>query len=662
MKRLIICLITLIMMFNVSGCTNTSSDVDNSNKEAGVNELEAIDGVYKITSVEGFMDIYNHLDGKFELLSDIDLSGATIKPIGSNSNPFKGSIKGNKHTISNFIIDGFDGDGYVGFFGKCSGDIEDLNVDNYRLVINGDEEAIGGFAGIINGKVSNCNFTNGILEYSGSLKDDVNIGSMFGVLDTSSKVTGTYINLDLKINIESGKVNIGGVAGIGKAGTIKDSEDNGRIIITDKNGTSNIGLFFGVCEDPTIIRTQFTGKTNKVNNELLSSYSGNETDNEFQDCYFRDNTYSDDLLDEESLRIRQICVDYMYEMGTIPWIPIDTLTYFCSDGNAYCTQVRVKGVTYHGLPYTHKSGSLERMKFCLNDDGTMKEFANINGYDGFDLYMGNDCSGAVNAAWSRVATGVVFGWTWDMLPSANAGCIEVGDYDGHQDEYTNQVFDRNGKEKITEAYTHLHIGDAVVTWRNEMRYEDQHANHAHMIVENCPLRDRDGNISTKYSYCISHGQGEDSITSNENATTWKLNRKQTYDEYLSTEYIPITIQEFINGKSEEPYAKCVDSKDDYFGLMTGKIESNYKILNVETKITSNGNEVADLIGWLGLVKYEDSETDFVNRQYNKTADLSEQAVQLQEIDLDNGKTYHAVVSVLLSTGDTIVVKDFDFKY
>ena len=68
--------------------------------------------------------------------------------------------------------------------------------------------------------------------------------------------------------------------------------------------------------------------------------------------------------------------------------------------------------TQIGIPYNHKNGSLARMRYCLNEDGTVKDWvydmAEEGTFDTFDLYMGNDCSSCVPQAWLTVGNSFWF--------------------------------------------------------------------------------------------------------------------------------------------------------------------------------------------------------------------------------------------------------------
>lgn len=61
-----------------------------------------IDG--PIYTVEDLKNVANNLDGTYNLMNDLDLSGLEWNPLGSSDEPFTGEFYGNGHTISNLTI------------------------------------------------------------------------------------------------------------------------------------------------------------------------------------------------------------------------------------------------------------------------------------------------------------------------------------------------------------------------------------------------------------------------------------------------------------------------------------------------------------------------------------------------------------------------------
>ena len=69
-----------------------------------INELEKIDGVYKIWSPEGVKHMLENPGESFEMLCDVDMKGATVAPIQE----FTGTINGATCYIKNFTVQGGD--------------------------------------------------------------------------------------------------------------------------------------------------------------------------------------------------------------------------------------------------------------------------------------------------------------------------------------------------------------------------------------------------------------------------------------------------------------------------------------------------------------------------------------------------------------------------
>ena len=76
----------------------------------------------RITTREGLVAIANDLGGSYALGADIDLGGADWTPIGNNSAPFTGSLRGNGYAIRNLsCTNSLSGADYRGLFGCVSG-------------------------------------------------------------------------------------------------------------------------------------------------------------------------------------------------------------------------------------------------------------------------------------------------------------------------------------------------------------------------------------------------------------------------------------------------------------------------------------------------------------------------------------------------------------
>lgn len=142
----------------------------------------------------------------FSLDNDIDLSdylspqGNGWMPIGSSSEPFRGTFHGNMYTISGLWIDRSSTD-YLGLFGYVD---RDVIIDGIRLVL--DEKGIvstgsrvGGICGLSYGNITRCSvqgaisgsyYVGGIAGYGGSISQCYTEGEINGNNDVGG--IGTY--------------------------------------------------------------------------------------------------------------------------------------------------------------------------------------------------------------------------------------------------------------------------------------------------------------------------------------------------------------------------------------------------------------------------------------------------------------------------------------
>ena len=100
-----------------------------------------------------------------------------------------------------------------------------------------------------------------------------------------------------------------------------------------------------------------------------------------------------------------------------------------------------------------------------------------------------------------------------------------------------------------------------------------------------------------------------------------------------------------------------------FALTTGTVKANYSLDYVVMTITDeNGNVVFDHWMFPSATKMKD---DWCNdtqiRNLIMEFDLAGFAIPLKDAPLKQGKTYRAVITGNLTTGDSFVVKDFTFQ-
>ncbi len=95
-------------------------------------------------TLNGYFNVY------FVLTSDIDLSGRTINPIGTQLYPFKGHLDGNGFSVTNISINSTED--YAGLFGAISSDasLKDITISGE---ISGNSN-VGGLVGLNQGTVT----------------------------------------------------------------------------------------------------------------------------------------------------------------------------------------------------------------------------------------------------------------------------------------------------------------------------------------------------------------------------------------------------------------------------------------------------------------------------------------------------------------------------
>lgn len=641
-------------------------------KGAGVTDSNN-DGIFEISSAGGLYFMAQNPTLSYELTDDIDMGGAQWTPISY----FAGSLEGNGHTISNCVInesvpDAITASEYnMGFFGgtKKSSVINDVHLRN--ITVNADENAqfIGVLLGSSRGTVTGCTVTGGIY-------------------DTRESRNGDKIY----IGVFAGRVTSSAVASIVPANTISITDDTGTYTVT------------GLCAD---MKMKVADHSELVSVGLVGWLPKGYT----CDGQWVDTTYDSAQLSQTMQDRQDVVVDYMYQMGTIPWQVSEPLDYIPIGGTGSVHRQKFQtGVTYYGIPYTSNSGSLERFMSKIDTSSgknvTIKGLENgyyiktpeeQKGYYGFVQYMGNDCSTAVGWAWMRVspsrvngaseteyAGGVYVRFTVNMVPNEteqNArGIYPVGEwttvsknndsivgdfaYTVTNETDTEQIFNTNGKETLAEAYSMTRKADALLYYSSVK--EGGHARLA--AADPIVIRNKDYSIDMDKSFFVTHEQGDGLYDRKTTNSSWRINYKYTFNDLLNEDYntsdgssggvyVPITMRalrsDYVKGHyfNEYPDVPVVSP-------IQGKIHSNFRIVSSTVTVTDAQ----------GKVLYDNEAFTGIHRIYGETrnniqtVDLSEAHTEAftaaaKAAGMTAGTKYHYSVSILLSNGVTMVVKD-----
>ena len=664
-NKMILRLILLILAFTAIVAVAPGVGAVNVEANASVAD-ENGDGVYEISTAGGLYYMVDNPTLSYELTADIDMRGIQWTPISW----FSGNLDGNGHTISNLTINQGVPDYYapaemnMGFFGDTSREsvISDLHLRN--VTVNADKNAryIGILTGTSRGTITGCTVT-------GSIND------------TRQNINGDKIY----IGVFAGRVTLNATASILPGNTLSVTDDAGIYTVS------------GLCAAVQIKTPDgYAGKASLVGWQP-SGYTCNGL--------WADSTYDSADLSETMQDRQDVVVDYMYEMGTVPWQVSEPLDYIPIGGTGSVHRQKFKtGVTYYGLPYASNAGSLER--FMSKIDSSTGRNITIegledgyydNGYYGFVQYMGNDCSSAVAWAWMRVSPSRVNGtsdteyaggahvrYTVNMVPNEQTQSVRgiypvgewttvsknndniVGDfaYTVTTETDTEQIYKTNGKEVLAQAYAMTRKADALVYYSDV-----KVGGHARLAAEDpVVIRNGSGAIDTSKSFFVTHEQGDGLYDRKSTNSSWRINYKYTFESLLNTDYntsdgssggvyVPITMRALRNDYVKHAYFNEYPDVP-VVNPVKGKVHSNFRIISSTVTVTDQeGKVLYDNEVYTGISPIH-SET----RATLQTVDLSaahmeDYTAAAKAAHMTIGTQYYFTVKILLSNGMTMTVSD-----
>ena len=624
-----------------------------------INQLEPIGGVYKIWSAVGVQNMADHPDAKFEFLCNVDMGGQTLRPIGTKDQPFTGEISGVNCTISNFTIEASQ-DGYLGFVGVNNGVIRNLTLDNVTFVSKENTKYIGGIAAVSTTQIGRCT-VRGTMDISQAAEDAV-CGSFVG--QTSADVINSVADVDIHYTA-AGKATIGGIIGVGENLHMEFTETYGDLIVEGDN--KQVGLILGAADTVDMYTVSFLGEQNQVNGQLHQVHfgSGAETTT-YETLLTRDN--APNPLPENVQKLRDIVEQRMREMGTIEWSTTENLYHDCVCQLGVCYGAYTTGKLHRGIPYNHKGGSLARFMYCMTTNEYGQYVADqwtygIDSYDGFDLYIGNDCSGAVQNAWWAVSNSTDILSCQYMQTSWNRGTIAVGDWpsditvsDGTDSAIVvNQVA---GREVMFDAFAQLRKGDAIM-------HVGKEGNHTRLVAADAVLvRDENGAINGDYSYVLCHEQGAPAVL-DPYFCSWRIDYKYTFNNMYLGGYMPFTCEELLTGEMEPSECAISGNAEGYTGMFTGEVKANYHLEAVTLTVTdSQGKEAFKHTMWVAAERSSEYNSNRDNgiRNYHEKFNMAKFAVPLQYAAFALGESYSYTISAYIATGETFDLATGSFVY
>ena len=672
MKKLMSVFLLIAVLVSLCACQTNNQEaasaatLDPASAEAmygHIDQSQKIDGVYKIWNAEGVKNIANHPDGKFELLCDVDMEGAVLAPIGADK-PFTGELNGALYNIRNFTVQGGNEESF-GFIGVNKGKVSNLLLDQVTFVPGSNAKNIGAMSGVNEGTIDHCTITGGTMTV-----EKAENNASCGVIGTN---TGTLNNLSCTVDLvyqAEGAANVGGLVGTAKGGQVKNVENHGALTISGTNKT--VGLFAGSAEDMVFADCVFGGDDNSMGGKLFTNFTGNEDDELIvaANAKWRDNGCIEPLS-EKVMAVREKTVKAMYDLCTVEWrVPRD-LVHTCYCQLSGCHGAYSDQYTYYGAPYNHKSCSVSRINYCLNEDRTIQDwFYDLDSYDGFDIYIGSDCSSTVQQAWWAVSNSTNTGNTSGIPAAYGKGTIAVGDYkcdfelkketrDGVTKTWTAQYIEATEEQVMLESYAAMRPGDAVVSHYKE-------GGHTRMVATfPVIIRDQEGKIDPVYSYVLMHEQGSTWFDEEKMITSsCKTNEKYTFASLYGNAYVPVTCEELLTGELEPAQAELLDGCEGYAGMFTGKVQANYHLDYVKVTVTDEaGNVVMDHPIFPTAQKADDYGNGyFTGRSYTDSMYMADFAAALTKVKFQEGKNYQYTITASLATFEQIVVHEGSFHF
>jgi len=295
---------------------------------------------------------------------------------------------------------------------------------------------------------------------------------------------------------------------------------------------------------------------------------------------------------------RHIVINYSRRMASVKWTCRADMDY--TKEKSYTSKLKyTAGETYYGPIYVSNARNMDKFLLTLDENGV---------YTGALPYaeaVGNTCASAVRVSYDNVSAKIKAGSSFTFLPMANAGVVKVGDYEW--DFYDNMkkvvsldTVKKNGEQRMCEAYALLVPGDAIsARWPAK---NDPTVTNGHARLISGPthvVRLPDGTIDPKASTVTVIEQNGSFNPDTPYKTTWRVEKPYSFASLLSKGYLPVTLEEFAEGKLEDATVdfENVTCDESLFetGSLSGNVTSSHMIMNVKASLfDENDTKVASV--------------------------------------------------------------------
>lgn len=617
-------------------------------------------GEYQIHTAEGLKNLAKYPDAKFKILRDIDMEGAQWTPVEN----FTGTLNGQTFKIKNFTISTPTADGNLAFIGVNEGTVINLILEDITVIANDSTVNAAGFVAVNEG-IMRRNGATGTLVIDNAA-NGFNAGGAVAINKNLLEAQDGTVTITCSAAV---KGNIGGLVGVQQGGKLKKCTASGNLYITNTTDKS-VGIFCGSASNVALEDNGFAGTARQMGDEILQIFCGTE------DAVTNTGWALRDPVPELPANIqakRERVVQEVYEMANIVWTVSEPLTL--SVTCACCTEVTfVPGISYRGIPYAHKNSSLTRFKYYMTEDNVIADWCyDADSYDGWDVYIGNDCSTGFQQALAVVCNDCDIIRSKDQFPGLGHGTtIAVGNWAELSNVFAPSVWvtdstlviDQIGEEAMLECYAQLRLGDGLGSVVPA-------GGHSRMVTSDpVVMRDETGKIDPEKSYLTEIDQVASFtwVDNNSYISSWRQN-KYTFSQMLEMGIVPLTWEELITDEPPAtPEVTVEETVDGRFGLTTGIVTSNVYLDSVSVVVTDEaGNEVFNHRMFTNAEKrgnIDDPECglseDRVIRQLPKTFDLLLFATPLRNVVFEQGKTYTAQIIAHTNSGFDVIAREFAF--
>ena len=344
-------------------------------------------GSYADSKTMAYGDING--DGTISSLKEELTSSLGFKPIGDNTNYFSGTFNGNGHTISNLSINR-NSENYVGLFGRISGTINNLNIEDFDITGNNYVGAVSGYGGTINNlkatsTVSGTDYVGGVSGGYGTIKHstiDSNVSGNNYVGGVLGGNTGKVYSTNIFTKV-IGNERVGGA--MGSLGSDGAGQISGVIVKGDVEGRNLVGGIIGssgsfikinaIYKEGNVKGNSNTGLiVGKISLSNINSYSVKTTTL---------NSSTIESKDQSSLNGQTIdSVDDIYKDINTAELVFDTYIGGDNDGDGYYldynedkTKLIEKSVNENPLTFSLSGSGTSGSPYIIN---TIEELKQVN--------------------------------------------------------------------------------------------------------------------------------------------------------------------------------------------------------------------------------------------------------------------------------------------